>query len=102
MMNEQRPASPERQEINDQQLFDEIRTQFTGELQKCVETYGPDWINRDVTRTIIEHLEAKQPVSFKDPFYGDIFDGILHDRGIRSNDESGKYKAIWSAIEEGK
>jgi hypothetical protein len=101
-MNKRRPASPEGKEMLDQAMLDKIRAQFVDELQKCLESYGSDWVNKEVTAQIIAHLKEKRPVSFKDRFYGDIFDGILYERGIKNDDETEKYEEIWNAIEQGK
>ena len=100
-MNEKIPFFKEEEAMVEKHLVDQARQNFIENLKGALETYGPDWVNKEICSGLVEDLEKKRPTKIGGPFFGDYLDGTLYDMGLRSRDGTGKYEDIWQKLEKG-
>ena len=85
---------------DEKNLVDRARELLISELEQAMQTYGPDWVNKEHCAKLIEDLRGKKPTKWlRDRFYGDFLDAILSDFGMRPGD--GRYGKIVAELEKG-
>lgn len=90
---------PEKQE-SPKRLADQVRERLITELERAMETYGQEWVNKENCMGLIDDLRNKRSTQIGGPLWGDFLDGVLHDLGMESRTD-GKYETVWKELEEG-
>ena len=103
--NEQNTSNSKQEaQMANQEMVNEVRSLLIESLEESIGIYTKDgtqrWVNEDNCRELITHLLDKTPTKMGGPFWGDLLDGILHDKGFHSPAQ--EYEEIRRQIEEGK